>query len=56
MLTDKIIFPYKNNFVGGYFMSNFHSDYNDIHREIVITDFTDEQIEELLNVLQIKKN
>ena len=36
-------------------MSNFHSNYNDIHREIVITDFTDEQIEELLNVLQIKK-
>ena len=25
-------------------MSNFHSNYNDIHREIVITDFTDEQI------------
>ena len=34
-------------------MSNFYSNYNDIHREIVIADFTNEQIEELLNVLQI---
>lgn len=37
-------------------MSNFHSNYNDIHKQIAIADFTDEQIQELMTALQIKRS
>ena len=37
-------------------MSNFHSNYKDIHKQIAIADFTDEQIQELITALQIKRS
>ena len=37
-------------------MSNFHSNYNDIHKQIAIADFTDEQIQELMTALQTKRS
>ena len=37
-------------------MSNFHSNYGDIHKQIAISDFTDEQIQELITALQTKRS
>ena len=37
-------------------MSNFHSNYKDIHKQIAIADFTDEQIQELITALQTKRS
>lgn len=37
-------------------MSNFHSNYKDIHKQIAIADFTDEQIQELMTALQTKRS
>ena len=37
-------------------MSNFHSNYRDIHKQIAIADFTDEQIQELITALQTKRS
>lgn len=37
-------------------MSNFHSNYRDIHKQIAISDFTDEQIQELITALQTKRS
>lgn len=37
-------------------MSNFHSNYKDIHKQIATADFTDEQIQELITALQAKRS
>ena len=37
-------------------MSNFHFDYNDIHKQVAIADLTDEQIQELFTLLQTKRS
>ena len=37
-------------------MSNFHFDYNDIHKQVAIADLTDEQIQELFSLLQTKRS
>ena len=37
-------------------MSNFHSNYKDIHKQIATADFTDEQIQELMTALQTKRS
>lgn len=37
-------------------MSNFHSNYKDIHKQIATADFTDEQIQELITALQTKRS
>ena len=36
-------------------MSNFHFDYNDIHKQVATADLTDEQIQELFTLLQTKR-
>lgn len=37
-------------------MSNFHSNYKDIHKQIAVADLTDEQIQELVTALQTKRS
>jgi len=56
LLTYRIIFPYKNIFVGGYFMSDFNFNYGDIQKQISFANLTDKQIQELLTILQTKRN
>ena len=44
----KKLYSLTKTILWGYFMSNFHSNYKDIHKQIAIADFTDEQIQELI--------
>ena len=53
LLTEIIMFPYKNNFCRGtFFMADFNSNFNDIQKQIAVADLTEEQIQELMNALQ----
>ena len=49
LLTEIIMFPYKNNFCRGtFFMADFNSNFNDIQKQIAVADLTAEQIQELI--------
>ena len=55
--TEIIMFPYKNNFCRGtFFMADFNSNFNDIQKQIAVADLTEEQIQELMNALQTRRN
>ena len=41
---------------GNNFMSGFNSNFNDIQKQISFANLTDEQIQELMSILQIKRN
>ena len=57
LLTEIIMFPYKNNFCRGtFFMADFNSNFNDIPKQIAVADLTEEQIQELMNALQTRRN